>query len=300
MKSLDRDYLANFEDGEVREMLRYSLDGGKRLRPIIVDQVVKMMNRNTGNKIDGKYLAIMVELIHTSSLLIDDLPSMDNDDMRRGKLTFHKKYSVLGAKMASSILLDGAYEMLEKIYDYINHLDIYSQEECEHRVFMIYKNVLDNLGEDGIINGQYIDLLPLYSIEFGNIVDNELSNYKTGKIINELIHKKTTVLFEMAFVSSYILSGGDLKKINKVKMAIKHFGLAFQISDDFLDIQQDTNRVVKGLTPNYVLNFGKERSLWVLKENVYHFRRIMMELGLWTKLFNDISLFLIRRISKAE
>ena len=70
--------------------------------------------------------------------------------------------------MASSILLDGAYEMLEKIYDYINHLDIYSQEECEHRVFMIYKNVLDNLGEDGIINGQYIDLLPLYSIEFGN------------------------------------------------------------------------------------------------------------------------------------
>ena len=106
-----------------------------------------------------------------------------------------------------------------------------------------------------------------------------------------MIYKKTTVLFELAFVSSYILSGGDINNIDKVKEATRHFGLAFQISDDFLDEKQDTDRIVKGLTPNYVINFGKEISYQVLKESVYWFRKIMMELNLWSRLFNDISLF---------
>ena len=61
-------------------------------------------------------------------------------------------------------------------------LGIYSQEECELRTHLIYTSVLENLGENGIIMGQYIDLLPLYSIEFSDIVSKELSNYKTGKI----------------------------------------------------------------------------------------------------------------------
>ena len=62
--------------------------------------------------------------------------------------------------------------------------------------------------------------------------------------------------------------------------------------------EQDTDRVVKGLTPNYVLNFGREKSMLILKENIYYFRKIMLELGLWSKLFNDVSLFLIRRVGE--
>jgi len=297
-KILDKRYLSSFEDSEIRDILKYSLDGGKRLRPIIVDEVTKKLNKQTSYNIDSSYLSVMVELIHTASLLIDDLPSMDNDIERRGKPTFHHKYNVLSAQMASSMLLSGAYDMLEKVFYYIKNLGIYSDEECDLRIHIIYKNVLDNLGENGIVTGQYIDLLPLYSIEFGNLVNEELMNYKTGSIIKELIHKKTTVLFEVAFVSSYILSGGDLNKLDDVKRAIKHFGLAFQISDDFLDEEQDTDRVVKGLTPNYVLNFGREKSMLILKENIYYFRKIMLELGLWSKLFNDVSLFLIRRVGE--
>tara|TARA_Y100001970_G_scaffold126787_1_gene156756 strand:+ start:1229 stop:2176 length:948 start_codon:yes stop_codon:yes gene_type:complete len=296
LKNLDKNFLDNFKDDELKEILKYSFEGGKRLRPIIVDEVVKKMNKKTNNKMDGSYLALMVELIHTSSLLIDDLPSMDNDVERRGKPTFHKKYNTLGAKMASSVMLSGAYDMLEKMFYYIQDIGIYSKEECELRTHIIYTSVLENLGENGIIMGQYIDLLPLYSIEFGDIVSKELSNYKTGKIIRELIYKKTTVLFELAFVSSYILSGGDINNVHKVKEATRHFGLAFQISDDFLDEKQDTDRIVKGLTPNYVINFGKDISYQVLKESVYWFRKIMIELNLWSRLFNDISLFLIKRV----
>ena len=97
-KTLDKRYLSSFEDSEIRDILKYSLDGGKRLRPIIVDEVTKKLNKQTSYNIDSSYLSVMVELIHTASLLIDDLPSMDNDIERRGKPTFHHKYNVLKFK----------------------------------------------------------------------------------------------------------------------------------------------------------------------------------------------------------
>ncbi len=295
-KRLESDYLKQYNGTKLYDILQYSLDGGKRLRPIIVDEITKKLNKLNSTHIDCSHLSIMVELIHSASLLIDDLPSMDNDDERRGKLTFHKKYNVLGAHVISSLLISDSYDMIDKLYTYLEDLNIYDKNECEQRILAIYNNILNNLGEDGIIMGQYIDLLPLYSIEFGSIISDELDNYKNEKLLKVLIHKKTTVLFEISFITAYIVAGGDLKKINRLKQAVSYFGLAFQISDDFLDEEQDKNRTVKDLTPNYVINFGREHSRFVLKESVYEFRKIMTELGLWSRLFNDVSLFLIKRI----
>ena len=86
-----------------------------------------------------------------------------------------------------------------------------------------------------------------------------------------------------------------MQQISKLKEAVEHFGLAFQISDDFLDYEQDMSRKIKNLTPNYVINNGKEKSYKVLIDHINQFRTIMISLNLWTKLFNDISLFLLKR-----
>ena len=93
-------FIHNIKNNKLREIIRYSLNDGKRLRPIIILDI--------SYKLNGKYLydlALLVELLHNASLIIDDLPSMDNDDYRREKLTVHKKYGERAAKITAYFLV---------------------------------------------------------------------------------------------------------------------------------------------------------------------------------------------------
>ena len=76
--------------------------------------------------------------------------------------------------------------------------------------------------------------------------------------------------------------------------------MAFQISDDFLDKEQDGERRIENVSPNYMINYGREKTILKVKESIVIFRKIMMELGLWTKLFNDICLYLLKRVELVE
>ena len=107
--------------------------------------------------------------------------------------------------------------------------------------------------------------------------------------------KKTGVIFEIAFVSSYIIGGGDIKKIDDVKLASHYFGTIFQIYDDFMDEELDKSRMVNGLTPNYVIRFGRDHSIDVMKKTITEFKTIMTRLGLYSKFFSEMILYIFKK-----
>ena len=231
----------------------------------------------------------MTEFIHTSSLIIDDLPCMDNDDMRRGRESVHKRYGLLASKLVSTLLMSDAHTMLFKMYDNIDCDDI------DDRLLKVLDVVTSNIGIKGAAYGQYLDMLPKYSNEFvEDVINTEIKEYTSENIIGKIIEKKTGVIFEIAFVSAYILGGGDLDNLERVKKVSYDFGMIFQIYDDYKDEEEDRKRMINGLTPNYVIRFGRERALLKMRSCILSFRENMIELGLYSKFFNDMMLFLYK------
>lgn len=284
---LKSEYFGLYDD-KIREILEYTLKGGKRMRPAIIYDILHSLGKN-GVEIDGKYLALMTEFIHTSSLIIDDLPCMDNDDMRRGRESVHKRYGLLASKLVSTLLMSDAHTMLFKMYDNIDCDDI------DDRLLKVLDVVTSNIGIKGAAYGQYLDMLPKYSNEFvEDVINTEIKEYTSENIIGKIIEKKTGVIFEIAFVSAYILGGGDLDDLERVKKVSYDFGMIFQIYDDYKDEEEDRKRMINGLTPNYVIRFGRERALLKMRSCILSFRENMIELGLYSKFFNDMMLFLYK------
>ena len=200
----------------------YSLNaGGKRLRPLMMRLTALMAGCSEEKMADVLYYAATLEMIHTYSLIHDDLPAMDNDDLRRGKPTCHKVYGEGIATLAGDLLLNTACERLFKI--------AIAKPEYLYASYFMCRNA----GLEGMVGGQSIDL------------DSE------GKTIGldllyELQAKKTGALIESAVVTPYYLIKGMNEKQAEedvteglLRKLAGHIGLAFQIRDDILDVESD-------------------------------------------------------------
>lgn len=222
---------------ELTNMIMYAIKGGKRLRPIITLDICASM---IGNMEDVLLFSIALELIHTSCLIIDDLPCMDNDNYRRNQLSFHKKYSIKLAQLISSELINIAFKMINENF-----------KNSEHFLIII-ENISKNLGIFGAAGGQFIDLNPIH------MLDNKkefVNHFKNKEVIKDLFYKKTTTFFEIGFIGGFLAGGGKTIKLDILKEAAYHFGLAFQIYDDFDDIEQDSKRKDNNLpNQNYKYN----------------------------------------------
>ncbi|NLL69866.1 MAG: polyprenyl synthetase family protein [Epulopiscium sp.] len=195
---------------KIYEAIRYSIfAGGKRLRPILLMEAYQMMD----HKIEKvKPFAAAIEMIHTYSLIHDDLPAMDNDDYRRGKLTNHKVYGEGIAILAGDALLNLAFEiMVQGALDYDLSLGLQTM-----------KIISKEAGIQGMIGGQVIDLLS----------ENQKIDFETLIYIHE---HKTAALIHSALQAGIILGGGTKEQIQKIKEFGYYLGLAFQIQDDILD-----------------------------------------------------------------
>ena len=201
----------------------YSLfAGGKRLRPLMMRLTSKMLVLDEALDSDVKYFAATLEMIHTYSLIHDDLPAMDNDDLRRGNPTCHKVYGEGIATLAGDLLLNTAMERMFKI--------------CEDKPGYIFasSSLASNAGFSGMIGGQSIDIASS---------DKKIS----VELLTELQEKKTGALIEAAVVTPYYLSKNmtraesisDSTAVSLRKLA-SHIGLAFQIRDDILDVISDS------------------------------------------------------------
>ena len=252
---------------QLREACAYALlNGGKRLRPAITLMVAKAL----GNGVDVMAAAMAIECFHTASLVADDMPSMDDDDERRGKPSVHKVYGEAIALLVSYALIAEGYASIAR-----------NSKKNERACMLVLENASMNTGLLGVTGGQFLDIAP-----------PDL----TLPTLRKIVHKKTVSLFEIAFVSGWLYGGGDLKKLDLVKKAASHFGMAFQIADDLEDMEQDTknNREV-----NMANVFGRESAQQMFHVEEDQFYLTIEELNIDSQdlrtLMRSVSLVVVSR-----
>lgn len=203
----------------IYEAMRYSLfAGGKRLRPIMLLAAADAVGTNGDTYLP---VACGLEIIHTYSLIHDDLPSMDNDDYRRGKPTNHKVYGEGMAILAGDGLLTAAFSTM------------LSQSQVEPAVLLVaIQEIAHAAGPAGMVGGQAIDL-----ISEGQAID--------AKTLEYLHQAKTGALFKAALRSGALLAGGSQQQIAALTAYASQFGLAFQITDDILDVVGTQEKIGK-------------------------------------------------------
>jgi geranylgeranyl diphosphate synthase, type II len=196
----------------IYESMRYSLlAGGKRLRPILCIATCEMTG---GTREMAIPTACALEMIHTMSLIHDDLPAMDNDDYRRGKLTNHKVYGDSVAILAGDGLLAYAFEYVATA----------TPDIPADRLLKVVARLARALGAAGLVGGQVVDL------QSENNPDVTLDTLT-------FIHKhKTAALLDAAVTTGAMLTGADPEAIARLSRYASNIGLAFQIIDDILDI----------------------------------------------------------------
>ncbi|WP_276673517.1 polyprenyl synthetase family protein [Selenomonas artemidis] len=197
-------------DDKLRASMAYSLmAGGKRLRPILLMAAADAVGADGTKFITA---ACALEMIHTYSLIHDDLPAMDNDDYRRGKLTNHKAYDEGTAILAGDALLTLAFSVILR-----------QQDVPAERLLRIVDEISRLAGAEGMVGGQMLDL----EAENRRISMEELQRVHMGK---------TGALFRAALRSGAILAGASEQQLAALTAYADHFGLAFQITDDILDV----------------------------------------------------------------
>ena len=200
--------------------MRYSLlAGGKRLRPIFVYDFCRMCG---GDWQKATHFAAAVEMVHTYSLIHDDLPCMDNDDYRRGRLTNHKVYGEAIAVLSGDALLTAAFSYL-------------ASAELPAQVRIDAVSVLSNCaGELGMVGGQVLDI----QSEERTCTDQEVVDIQS---------RKTGALIRAACILGVLAGGGSQEQLTAASEFASHLGLAFQIRDDILDVIGDAKTMGKAV-----------------------------------------------------
>ena len=208
--------LNDYPQSKVKEAMLYSLQaGGKRIRPFIVLQVIRAYDQNYHDYLD---VACALEMIHTYSLIHDDLPGMDNDDLRRGKPTCHKQYGEATAILAGDGLLNEAVNIIIK-----------TSLDSDLKIALI-SCLYQASGISGMIYGQELD------------IENENKKLSIDTL-NTIHHYKTGKLLSCAFqLGGLIASPQDVKVLKEIGYKV---GLAFQIQDDILDVISDSKTLGK-------------------------------------------------------
>ena len=262
----------------VLDAMAYSVEaGGKRIRPVLMREVYEMCG-GTKEDIILPFMAA-IEMIHTYSLIHDDLPAMDNDEYRRGKLTTHKKYGEAMGILAGDALLNYAYETALQAFDK-------AVEEKElRRIAEALKVLAGKAGIYGMVGGQVVDVE-----KDGDFVDEDMLMY--------VYVNKTSALLESCFMIGGILAGCSREQVEILEKSARNLGVAFQIQDDILDVVGDAKTLGKPVgsyarneKTTYVSMYGLEEARKkvseyteesiVLLQNFDGEKTFLMELMTW-------------------
>lgn len=237
------------------------MNGGKRFRPLITMLVAEAL----GHQADVAQVALSIEFFHTASLVADDLPCMDDDDERRHKPSVHKVYGETVALLVSYALIAAGYEGIALNGRLIKDSRLAFASTSDSLVALSLENAGYNTGLLGATGGQFLDICP-----------PDL----TWPTLRTILHKKTVTLFEIAFVFGWLFGGGKAEYLPSVKKCASHFGMAFQISDDIGDVQQDAEN---GRTVNVAAVFGVDTAEKMFHEEIQGYQKLLKELRLDTK-----------------
>ena len=248
IEAVIREYLPA-EEGFSRTMaqaMNYSmLAGGKRLRPMLMQETFRLFGGS--GKLVKPFMAGM-EMIHTHSLIHDDLPSLDNDDYRRGRLTTHKVYGEAMGILSGVALLNYAYETMLQAFAMAENLQ---QKEA---VIDALQVMAEKTGIHGMLGGQSVDVE-----NDGKALEKDMLDY--------IYENKTAALIEASMMTGAILAGADAEQVSVIEQAAKRIGLAFQIQDDILDVTSTDEELGKPVHSDeknhkvtYVTLFGTEKA----------------------------------------
>jgi len=237
---------------QLHAAMRYSLEaGGKRLRPALVLAVAEL--GEAPDLPDPLPAAVAIECLHTYSLIHDDLPCMDDDDLRRGRATVHRKFDEATALLAGDALLTHAFALLAQAY-----------ADSPLLSHALIRELSDTAGSRRLIGGQMADLL------------GEARGDATAEDLDFIHLNKTAAMIETALVMGGLLAGWDTPKLDSLRLAGRDLGLAFQIVDDILDVTADTATLGKTVGKDeatekttYVRLHGLEASRVMVKERTH-------------------------------
>ena len=210
--------------GDLAEAMRYSvLAGGKRIRPVLMEECYRLFG---GSGPEIRPFQAAMEMIHTASLVHDDLPAIDNDFLRRGKKTTHAVYGEALGILAGDALLNYAYEVL---------LRGVCLAENTKNAAAAAQILADKSGYRGMLGGQGVD------------VENEKKGIPGDalEILNYVYEKKTSALIEGAMMTGAALAGASDEALGILEKAGRYTGIAFQIQDDILDVTSTTETLGK-------------------------------------------------------
>lgn len=261
---------------KIYDAMAYSITvGGKRIRPVLCLLIYNIYESDYHKAMP---VAAALEMIHTYSLIHDDLPCMDNDDLRRGKPTNHKVFGEGLAVLAGDGLLNEAMSILMEY-------SLHNSKEALKASALI----AEAAGSEGMIGGQVVDIL-----SEGMSIPKEQLFYMHSK--------KTGALIKAAILSGAILgkaSEGDLDKLNEYG---EKLGLAFQIKDDILDVIGDTNTLGKKTKSDdsnnkttFVTTFGLESCMEMCENLTEECIKLLESIDKNTKELKELTLFLLRR-----
>ena len=263
-------------DARLAESMKYSLmAGGKRLRPILL---MAAADAAGGHGDDYLASACALEMIHTYSLIHDDLPAMDNDDYRRGRLTNHKVYGAGLATLTGDALLTLAFEVLLR-----------QKGVSPETLVRVVREISTAAGPEGMVGGQALDLE-----SEGKHIDRDT--------LRRMHMAKTGALFRAAVRSGAILAGADDAKLAALTEYAEAFGLAFQITDDILDVTGDEAAIGKPVGSDernrkstYVTLTSLDEAKRLAREAVDRAHQALAPLGEKAAFLDELAEYLITR-----
>lgn len=260
------------------EAMNYSLKaGGKRLRPILTLEACKIVG---GNEKDCIPFAVAIEMIHTYSLIHDDLPALDNDDLRRGKKTNHRVYGEDMAILAGDALLNYAFEVMLS-----NSID----KENPKKYLKAINEIAKASGIHGMIGGQVVD------------IQSENKNISKEKL--DYIHNnKTAAIIIGCMRAGAIIGDANDKDLDKITKYANNIGLTFQIIDDILDIVGDESKLGKNVGSDidnhkstYPSILGLDKSKEIAYKLIKEAKDSIIYIGEDTKFLHDLADYIIDR-----
>ena len=220
-RALEKIIKSHFSDTRLTQAMRYSLmASGKRLRPVLCMAAAETVGQVNSDVIAA---ACGIEMIHTYSLIHDDLPAMDNDRLRRGKPTCHVQFDEATAILAGDALLTFAFEIFASASVLPANAGIW---------LAVIQNISKAAGHKGMVEGQMQDIA----------AEGRMMTLDDLKTMHGL---KTGALIEASVVSGALLAGGSASDIRQLEIYARHTGLAFQVVDDILNVEGDAIKMGK-------------------------------------------------------
>ncbi|NES65891.1 MAG: polyprenyl synthetase family protein [Okeania sp. SIO2D1] len=267
-KALDNSIAVVYPE-KIYEAMRYSLlAGGKRLRPILC---LASCELSGGNIEMAMPTACALEMIHTMSLIHDDLPAMDNDDYRRGKLTNHKVYGEDIAILAGDGLLSYAFEFVAT----------QTQNVLPQQVLQVIARLGKAVGAAGLVGGQVVDLASEGLSEVSEETLHFIHTHKTG------------ALLEACVVCGAMLANASLANLQRLSRYAQNIGLAFQIVDDILDITATTEELGKTARKDIEAQKATYPAIWGLEESRRQAQRLIENAKAELEVFGEKAMPLI-------